>query len=246
MKKILVLVTGGRPRGNTRQLADAFAQGAREAGHEVKVLYLQNRDIRGCLGCNACRYGKPCVQKDDFAALVPDILWCDALVFASPLYFWTICARMKAIIERFYSLARPDAAPPRGRYEAYPEKDCVLLMTAADDLFWTFEQAVSYYRFALVNYIGFADRGVLLAGGCGETNGPPRIGETGHLARAHEFGRTLYACAAAPFLCRKARPLCPYAAFSSLHTASPASSRMQRARAPSPGGQCASYKLRHA
>ena len=79
MKKILVLVTGGRPRGNTRQLADAFAQGAREAGHEVKVLYLQNRDIRGCLGCNACRYGKPCVQKDDFAALVPDILWCDAL-----------------------------------------------------------------------------------------------------------------------------------------------------------------------
>ena len=165
MKKILVLVTGGRPRGNTRQLADAFAQGAREAGHEVKVLYLQNRDIRGCLGCNACRYGKPCVQKDDFAALVPDILWCDALVFASPLYFWTICARMKAIIERFYSLARPDAAPPRGRYEAYPEKDCVLLMTAADDLFWTFEQAVSYYRFALVNYIGFSDRGVLLAGG---------------------------------------------------------------------------------
>ena len=155
-------------------------------------MYLQNRDIRGCLGCNACRYGKPCVQKDDFAALVPDILWCDALVFASPLYFWTICARMKAIIERFYSLARPDAAPPRGRYEAYPEKDCALLMTAADDLFWTFEQAVSYYRFALVNYIGFADRGVLLAGGCGETNGPPRIGETGHLARAHEFGRTLY------------------------------------------------------
>ena len=38
MKKILVLVTGGRPRGNTRQLAAAFAQGAREAGHEVKVL----------------------------------------------------------------------------------------------------------------------------------------------------------------------------------------------------------------
>ena len=33
---------------------------------------------------------------------------------------------------------------------------------------------------------------LLLAGGCGETNGPPRIGETGHLARAREFGRTLY------------------------------------------------------
>lgn len=191
-EKILVLVTGGRPRGNTRQLADAFAQGAREAGHEVQVLYLQNKEIRGCLGCNACRYGKPCVQKDDFAALVPHIAWCDTLVFASPLYFWTICARMKAVLERFYSLAQPDDAPPLGRYEAYPKKDCALLMTAADDLFWTFEQAVSYYRFALVKYIGFADRGALLAGGCGETDGPPRIGETGHLARAREFGRTLY------------------------------------------------------
>ena len=73
MKKILVLVTGGRPRGNTLQLADAFAQGAREAGHEVQVLYLQNKEIRGCLGCNACRYGKPCVQKDD---LQP---WCRTL-----------------------------------------------------------------------------------------------------------------------------------------------------------------------
>lgn len=172
MKKILVLVTGGRPRGNTRQLADAFAQGAREAGHEVQVLYLQNKEIRGCLGCNACRYGKPCVQKDDFAALVPHIAWCDTLVFASPLYFWTICARMKAILERFYSLAQPDDAPPLGRYEAYPKKDCALLMTAADDLFWTFEQAVSYYRFALVNYIGFADQG-RAAGGRLRRDGRP-------------------------------------------------------------------------
>ena len=165
MKHILIVQGGGRPRGNTAQLVEHFAQGARDAGHQVETVSLLQVPVNGCLGCNACRYGKPCVQKDDFAALVPDILWCDALVFASPLYFWTICARMKAIIERFYSLARPDAAPPRGRYEAYPEKDCVLLMTAADDLFWTFEQAVSYYRFALVNYIGFADRGVLLAGG---------------------------------------------------------------------------------
>ena len=191
MKKILVLVTGGRPRGNTRQLADAFAQGAREAGHEVQVLYLQNKEIRGCLGCNACRYGKPCVQKDDFAALVPHIAWCDTLVFASPLYFWTICARMKAILERFYSLAQPDDAPPLGRYEAYPKKDCALLMTAADDLFWTFEQAVSYYRFALVNYIGFRDRGMVLAGGCGPTEGAPQIAQTGHLEEAYAFGRSL-------------------------------------------------------
>lgn len=64
-------------------------------------------------------------------------------------------------------------------------------MTAADDLFWTFEQAVSYYQFALIRYIGFRDRGMLLAGGCGDTSGPPQIASTGHLERARRFGETI-------------------------------------------------------
>ena len=52
---------------------------------------------------------------------------------------------MKAFIERFYCIAEQDSAPPLGRYEKYPVRDCALLMTSADDFFWTFEQAVSYY-----------------------------------------------------------------------------------------------------
>lgn len=43
-------------------------------------------------------------------------------------------------------------------------------MTSGDNFFWTFEQAVSYYKFALVNYIGFHDKGMILAGCCGDTN----------------------------------------------------------------------------
>ncbi len=65
-------------------------------------------------------------------------------------------------------------------------------MTAADNFFWTFEREVSYYQFTLVNYIGFRDRGMLLAGGCGDTNGSPQIGKTAHLERAYLFGRNLY------------------------------------------------------
>ncbi len=65
-------------------------------------------------------------------------------------------------------------------------------MTAADDYFWTFEQAVSYYNFTLINYIGFHDKGVLLAGGCGDTNGKPQIERTEHLNRAYKFGREIY------------------------------------------------------
>ena len=192
MKQILIVLGGGRARGNTAQLAEAFRRGAEEAGHRVETVSLMKEEVKGCLGCNACRYGKPCVQKDAFNSLTPKIQGADLVVFASPLYFWTVSARLKAFIERFYCMAEEDPNPPFGRYEKYPVKDCALLMTAADNFFWTFEQAVSYYRFALVRYIGFRDRGMVLAGGCGDTNGRPRIQETDHLETAYRFGLTVY------------------------------------------------------
>ena len=144
MKRILVIQGGGRPKGNTAQLVSSFVQGAEEAGHCVEVISLLKNEVKGCLGCNACRYGKPCVQKDAFHDLVPKIKAADCIVFASPLYFWT------------------------------------------------FEQAVSYYQFALVNYIGFRDRGMVLAGGCGDTNGRPQIDKTEYLQKAYKFGKFIY------------------------------------------------------
>ena len=48
-------------------------------------------------------------------------------------------------------------------------------MTSADQFFWTYEQAISYYQFTLIHYMGFCDKGMLLAGGCGDTNSPPQI-----------------------------------------------------------------------
>lgn len=192
MKKILIIQGGGRKNGNTARLVSQFVKGVQEAGHNAEVISLMEKEVKGCLGCNACRYEKPCVQKDDFNEIIPKIREADCLTFASPLDFWTLTARIKAFLERFYCIAKEDDNPPLGRYEKYPAKDCALLMTAADNFFWTFEQAVSYYQFAIVNYIGFQDKGMLLAGGCGDTNGNPQIGKTGHLDRAYEFGRNLY------------------------------------------------------
>lgn len=192
MKQILIVMGGGRPKGNTAQLVEAFARGVEEAGHSVEKVSLLRSEVKGCLGCNACRYGKPCVQKDGFNEMIPKIKQADLIVFASPLYFWTISSKLKAFIERFYCIAEEDPEPPYGRYEKYPVKDSVLLMTSADEFFWTFNQAVSYYQFAIVNYIGFHDRGMVLAGGCGDTNGQPQIDKTGHLKEAYEFGKNLY------------------------------------------------------
>lgn len=192
MKNILIVQGGGRPNGNTSQLVNSFMAGVQESGHSVTCISLIKFEVKGCLGCNACRYGKPCIQKDSFHELMPKIKDADCIVFASPLYFWTISSRIKAFIERFYCIAEEDPDPPLGRYEKYPSKDCALLMTSADNFFWTFEQAVSYYQFAVVNYIGFKDRGMLLAGGCGDTNGKPQIDKTTYLQKAYEFGKCIY------------------------------------------------------
>ena len=192
MKRILVIQGGGRPHGNTAQLVESFVRGAEEAGNSVEVISLNKYEVKSCLGCNACRYGKPCVQKDSFNEIVPKIKGADCIVFASPLYFWTISSKLKAFMERFYCIAEEDPNPPLGRYEKYPVKDCALLMTSADNFFWTFEQAVSYYKFALINYIGFHDKGMILAGGCGDTNGKAQIDKTEHLREAYEFGKRIY------------------------------------------------------
>ena len=192
MKNILVVQGGGRAKGNTAQLVDSFIKGATEAGHTVEKINLNQTEVKGCIGCNACRYGKPCVQKDGFNDLVPKIKAADLIVFASPLLFWTLSYKIKAFIERFYCIAEEDPAPPLGRYERYPIKDAALLMTSADNYFWTYEQVVSYYQFAIINYIGFQDRGMLLAGGCGDTNGKPQIDKTGYLEKAFEFGKNIY------------------------------------------------------
>lgn len=193
MKKLLIIQGGGRPHGNTAQLVSAFADGARAADHEVEIINLNKLQVNGCLGCNACRYGKPCVQKDDFNDLVPKIKEADLIAFASPLLFWTISSKLKALIERFYCIAEYDENPAWGRYEKYPVegKDAVLLMTSADDFFWTYEQAVSYYKYTVINYIGFVDKGMYLAGGCGDTNGKPQIQETEHLKKVYEFAHSL-------------------------------------------------------
>ena len=192
MKNILVVQGGGRINGNTSQLADSFIQGAKEAGHTVEKISLNKNEVNGCIGCNACRYGKPCVQRDDFNEMVPKIKAADLIVFASPLLFWTLSSKIKAFIERFYCMAEEDPNPSFGRYERYPLKDAALLMTSADDFFWTYEQAVSYYKFTIINYIGFRDKGMLLAGGCGDTNGKPRIAKSNHLREAYDFGKNIY------------------------------------------------------
>lgn len=122
-----------------------------------------------------------CAVKDDMQKLYPLFAECDTLVMASPLYFWTITARLKAFVERLYAISVDDK---------YPSKDTVLLMTAGDDKDTTFDQSLRYYRL-VSQVLGGNEKGVYLAGGCTGCEKPAREISKEHLENAYRMGLEL-------------------------------------------------------
>ena len=104
MKKVLILEGSPRANGNSCILSGEFARGAEEAGHSVEKVLVARKKLSGCLGCNACyRSGGVCVQKDDMAEIREKMLEADVIVLASPIYFYSMTAQMKTLIDRTYA-----------------------------------------------------------------------------------------------------------------------------------------------
>ncbi len=102
-KKVLILAGSPRKGGNSDILCDAFLRGAEEAGHSVEKIWLQSKKINNCLACYGCRETSICVQKDDANAIIAKMLKADVIVLATPVYFYSMSAQMKAIIDRSVS-----------------------------------------------------------------------------------------------------------------------------------------------
>ena len=108
MSKSKVLIVKGSPReiGNSAMLAGQVAAGAESAGAQVESYYLHGMDIRPCDACEGCRGSSDarCVIEDDMQLLYPIIRDADAIVYASPIYWFTITAQLKAFMDRCYAL----------------------------------------------------------------------------------------------------------------------------------------------
>jgi len=103
MKKIVVLTGSPREDGNSSRLADSFTAAARERGLEVVRYDLAALNVAGCRACGKCySAGTPCIQEDDFNAIARAIEGADGLVLASPVYWYSFSAQMKAAIDRFF------------------------------------------------------------------------------------------------------------------------------------------------
>lgn len=102
MSAPLVLGIAGSPRrgGNSEQMLEACLTGAEESGARTVTLVPSELSIRPCLGCNACSLTGECVQHDGMLDVYPLIDAAAAIVVASPVFFATVPATLKLLIDR--------------------------------------------------------------------------------------------------------------------------------------------------
>lgn len=118
---------------------------------------LAKMNIHPCIGCVACGYEGPCIQKDDNEQIRSAILGADMVVFATPLYYYGMSAQLKTVVDRF-------CAYNSSLHAKHMKSALLTVAWNADD--WTFEALEAHYK-TLVRYCGFKDQGMILVYGCG-------------------------------------------------------------------------------
>ena len=123
MKNVLILSGSPRKGGNSDLLCDEFMRGAKEAGNNVTKINVASKKIAPCHACYFCReHGGECAYKDDMAEILQAMIDADVLVLASPVYFYSIDAQLKAVIDRTVA-----------RWLEVKDKEFYYIMTAADE-----------------------------------------------------------------------------------------------------------------
>jgi multimeric flavodoxin WrbA len=167
-KKVLVLSASPRRNGNSDLLCDEFVKGAQEAGHQAEKIFLKDRKINYCLGCGACYdKGKPCSQRDDMPAILEKMIAADVIVMATPVYFYTMNAQMKTLIDRTCA-----------GYTEIKNKDFYFIVAAADSSTQAMERTLEGFRAFTSCLDGAKEKGIIYGTGAwhrGEIKGKPAM-----------------------------------------------------------------------
>lgn len=122
-KKVLIICASPRRGGNSEALAEAFAKGALEAGNQVETVYLREKQYAFCKGCLACQKLGHCVIKDDAVQIAEKMHDAQVLVFATPVYYYSVSGQLKTMLDRANPLYDTD----------YAFTQAYLLAAAAED-----------------------------------------------------------------------------------------------------------------
>lgn len=125
-KKIVVITGSPRKNGNSFAMTDAFIKAAEEKSHRVTRFDAAEMNVSGCHACETCyKTDKACSFDDDFNLIAPAVLDADVVVFSMPVYWYSIPAQIKAVIDKLYSfcVAGKDIAG----------KECMLIACCEED-----------------------------------------------------------------------------------------------------------------
>ncbi len=167
-KKVLILSGSPRKNGNSDVLCDEFARGAIQAGNEVEKIRVADKKIGYCRACYYCGdHGGECAIKDDMAEVLRKIIDSDVIVLASPVYFYSIDAQLKTVIDRTVA-----------RWTEVKNKEFYYIVTCADGEKEATETTLACFRGYADCVSGAVEKGVIYGTGVyekGEVAGSPAL-----------------------------------------------------------------------
>lgn len=176
-KKVLILSGSPRKNGNSDILCNEFMRGAIDAGNGVEKIRVAEKKIGYCLGCYACRNTGICAINDDMADILQKMIDADVIVLASPVYFYSIDAQLKTLIDRTVA-----------RWLEVKNKEFYYIVTAADEELTSAETTLACFRGYADCVEGAIERGVICGMGAYEKG---EIKEKPAMMQAYEMGKNV-------------------------------------------------------
>ena len=174
-KKILILSGSPRKNGNSDILCDEFMRGALEGGNEVEKIRVSEKKIGYCTACYHCkRSNGECAIKDDMAEILQKIIDSDVIVLASPVYFYSIDAQLKTLIDRTVA-----------RWTEVKDKEFYYIATCADEGRESLERTIECFRGYADCVEGAIEKGIVYGTGVYEKGA---VKDTAAMEEAYEMG----------------------------------------------------------
>ena len=179
MKNVIIISSSPRKKGNSDLLCDEFLKGAKSAGHKVEKIFLKDKKINFCTGCDFCvkKNFTTCSQKDDMKEILEKMISADVIVFATPIYFYTISGQLKTLIDRMSA-----------RYAYIKNKEFFYIFTAQEDNKNAIKYALGELKGLMANLEKPKQKGYLFAGGVWHKG---EVKNTPFMKKAFEFGKSI-------------------------------------------------------
>ena len=177
-KKVLILSGSPRKGGNSDILCDEFMRGAKESGNEVEKIRVAAKKVAPCMGCYYCsKNGGKCVHNDDMAEILQKMIDADVLVLASPVYFYSVDAQLKAVIDRTVA-----------RWLEVKNKEFYYIATMADTSVSSADTTLACFRGYADCVDGAVEKGVIIGSGAYEMG---EVKNTQAMKDAYNMGKNV-------------------------------------------------------